>query len=571
MGGNVPEWLKKFFDNIKTQWRKWSLVQKLILAGIIVMVIAGIVALFSISASPTMVPVIDAPIRDVDTQDRIITRINAEGVRTSVSSAGIIMVPDEQTARRIRSLLIREDLIPSGTDPWAIFDRDRWTITDFERNVNLQRAITQMVTDHIKALDDVDDANVTLVMPERTLFESDQNPVSASVTIFPKPGSDITQNRKKIEGIQKLLKTAVAGLQDENITISDQSGNILNDFAGMAEMDRISLVERGQKMIRALEAEYRARVLSSLQSIFSSARVRDLNIKIDMDLSKRAVSTREYIPYVVQPRTPGLSYDDSKIQESVTRSKTTSETTWIGTGFNPEGPSGMEGQTPPAYRDMSNLNGEVTQKTLVQNEEIGERTTQEEKTPNIDRITISANIDGVWKIKRDEKGTPVITNGSIEREYTPVSDEQLRSATALIQNAVGYDAARGDSVSVQSIQIDRSVQFAEEDMAYFKQRQMRLVFILLLAGLLLLLLSFFIFRIISREIERRRRADEDARARREQELRENALMQAEEDEVQVTMSVEERNRLDLQESIANTAREHPEDVASLIRTWLLEE
>lgn len=535
------------------------------------MVIAGIVALFSISASPTMVPVIDAPIRDVDTQDRIITRINAEGVRTSVSSAGIIMVPDEQTARRIRSLLIREDLIPSGTDPWAIFDRDRWTITDFERNVNLQRAITQMVTDHIKALDDVDDANVTLVMPERTLFESDQNPVSASVTIFPKPGSDITQNRKKIEGIQKLLKTAVAGLQDENITISDQSGNILNDFAGMAEMDRISLVERGQKMIRALEAEYRARVLSSLQSIFSSARVRDLNIKIDMDLSKRAVSTREYIPYVVQPRTPGLSYDDSKIQESVTRSKTTSETTWIGTGFNPEGPSGMEGQTPPAYRDMSNLNGEVTQKTLVQNEEIGERTTQEEKTPNIDRITISANIDGVWKIKRDEKGTPVITNGSIEREYTPVSDEQLRSATALIQNAVGYDAARGDSVSVQSIQIDRSVQFAEEDMAYFKQRQMRLVFILLLAGLLLLLLSFFIFRIISREIERRRRADEDARARREQELRENALMQAEEDEVQVTMSVEERNRLDLQESIANTAREHPEDVASLIRTWLLEE
>jgi flagellar M-ring protein FliF len=567
----VPEWLKKFFDNIKTQWRKWSLVQKLVLVGIIIAMVAGIAALFSISASPTMVPVIDAPIRDIDAQYRIVTRINAEGVKTSVSSTGVIMVQDEQTARRMRSLLIREDLIPSGTDPWAIFDRDRWTITDFERNVNLQRAITQMVTDHIKALDDVDDANVTLVMPERTLFVADQNPVSASVIIFPKPGSDIIQNRKKIEGIQKLLKTAVAGLQDENITISDQSGNILNDFAGMAEIDRISLVERGQKMIRSLEAEYRARVLSSLQSVFTPARVRDLNIKIDMDLSKKAVSTIEYLPYVIQSRTPGLSYDDSEVQPSVTRSKTTSETTWKGTGFTPEGPSGVEGQTPPAYKDMSNLYGEVTQKTLVDNEEIGERTTQEEKTPNIDRITVSANIDGVWKIKKDEKGNPVITNGSIEREYTPVSDEQLRSATALIQNAVGYDAVRGDSVSVQSIQIDRSAQFVEEDAEYFKRKQMQFVVILLLIGLLLLLASFFIFRVVSREIERRRRAEEDERARREQELRENALMQAEEDEMQVAMSVEERNRLDLQESIAKTAKEHPEDVASLIRTWLLEE
>jgi flagellar M-ring protein FliF len=567
----VPEWLKKFFDNIRTLWRKWSLVQKLILAGIIIAVIAGIVALFSISASPTMAPVIDAPIHDVDAQYRIVTRINAEGIKTSVSSTGIIMVQDEQTARRMRSLLIREDLIPSGTDPWAIFDRERWTTTDFERNVNLQRAITQMVTDHIKALDDVDDVNVTLVIPERTLFASDQNPVSASVIIFPKPGSDIIQNRKKIEGIQKLLKTAVAGLQDGNITISDQSGNILNDFVGMAEIDRISLVERGQKMIRSLEAEYRARVLSSLQSVFTSARVRDLNIKIDMDLSKKAVSITEYIPYIVQARTPGLSYDDSIIQQSVTRSKTTSKTTWKGTGFTPEGPSGVEGQTPPAYKDISNLYGEVTQETLIDNEEIGERTTQEEKTPNIDRITVSANIDGVWKIKRDEKGNPVITNGSIEREYTPVSDEQLRSATSLIQNAVGYDAARGDSVSVQSLQIDRSTQFAEEDAEYFKHKQMQFVVILLLIGVLLLLLSFFIFRVIAREIERRRRAEEDERARREQELRENALMQAEEDEVQVSMSVEERNRLDLQESIAKTAKEHPEDVASLIRTWLLEE
>jgi len=37
------------------------------------------------------------------------------------------------------------------------------------------------------------------------------------------------------------------------------------------------------------------------------------------------------------------------------------------------------------------------------------------------------------------------------------------------------------------------------------------------------------------------------------------------------MSVEERKRLELQENAVNMAKEHPEDVALLIRTWLMEE
>jgi flagellar M-ring protein FliF len=48
-------------------------------------------------------------------------------------------------------------------------------------------------------------------------------------------------------------------------------------------------------------------------------------------------------------------------------------------------------------------------------------------------------------------------------------------------------------------------------------------------------------------------------------------MQAEEEGMDVSISVEERARMELLESVANMAKEHPEDVAQLIRTWLLEE
>lgn len=571
----MNEWMRRIIAQVKNLWGKWSLVQRIVLIGVAMAVIGGLAALFSVSSAPTMAPVIDAPIRDEAALDRIITRINEEGVKTQVSAAGIVQVPDEKTARRMRSLLIREDLIPSGTDPWAIFDRERWTITDFERNVNLRRAITQMVTDHIKAIDDVDDANVTIVAPERELFRSDQNPVTASVIIIPKPGSDITdpsRNRKKIEGIQKILKFAVEGLIDDNIVITDQAGLILNDFTGMAAMDRLTLIEREQKIIHQQEAQYRAIVLTALQNTFTADRVRDLNLKIDMDMSKKAIDTEEFFPITKRPDNPDTPYDDSELADSVTRSISTSNTTWRGTGYNPEGPAGVEGQTPPAFKDMSNLYGEMTQATNTHNEEINKRVTQEERSPQIDRITVSVNIDGQWKWKYDEKGDPVVLpDGTIDREYTPVLPEVLRSTQLLIQSAVGYNAGRGDSVTVQNIPFDRTREFAEQDAAYFRRKQIQTTVLIFLSGLVILLISFIVFRMIQREIERRRRLEAEERARREAAIREGAIANAEEEGVEVSMSVEDRARMELLESVTNMAKEHPEDVAQLIRTWILEE
>ena len=566
------EWFKKLVAQIGGLWGKWSMLQRVILVGIVVVAAAGIGVMVSVSSSPTLVPVIDAPIRDDAARDRIVTRINQEGVKATVTPAGVVQVPDEATAQRMRGILIREDLIPQGTDPWAIFDRDRWTITDFERNVNLQRAIKQMVTDHIKALDDVDNADVNIVVPADRLFASEQNPVTASVIITPKPGSDIIQNRKKIEGIQKLLKFAIEGLTDENIVITDQTGLVLNDFAGLADWDRLTRIDRENKMIRQLEAQYRAKILTSLQKTFTADRVRELDIKISMDMSQKSINTEEFFPITRKPRTPGSPYDDSELLDSVTRSKATSTTSWEGTGFNPEGPAGVEGQTPPAYKDMSNLYGKVNQVTEKVNEEINSRKTQEEKSPEIDRVTVSVNIDGTWKWKYDDKRNPVIgEDGSIERVYTPISPEDLRATQTLIQNAIGYSAARGDSVTVHNIQFDRTKEFSDEDSAYFRKKQIETTVMIFLIGLAVLLIAFILFRTISREIERRKRLEAEERARREEALRQQALMQAEEEGMDVSISVEERTRMELQEAVANMTKEHPEDAAQLIRTWLLED
>jgi len=572
----MNEFFRKLFARITALWAGWSGKQRVMVGVIAVVLIGLVVVLMRVSASPVLVSVIDAPINDEAARDRIVLRLNQENVRVTVTPTGLIQVADEATARRMRTILIREDLIPTGIDPWAVFDRERWTITDFERNTNFRRAQQAMIVEHIRAIDDVDDVGIQIVWPERELFRSMQNPVSVSVRITPKPGSDITispQNRSKIEGIQKLLQFAIEGLQPEYIVITDHTGVILNDFQGLAASDRLSLIEQETKIIRRLELQYQDAILSSLQRIFSSNRVRDLNIKIDMDMSKVTVDSSEVYPITIRPRTPDLAYDDSLVVESVTISETVSETTWRGTGFIPEGPTGVEGHVTPAFRDMSNLYGEVSQTTRTNNEEINQRSISEERSPQINRVTVSVNIDGVWRWKYDSKGNPVVLpDNSIEREYTPVSADILRYAEDLIRGAIGYNSARGDSVIVTSIPVDRTEDFKAEDDAYHRQKQIQTTVIVFIAGLTLLLFGFMLFRMISREMERRKRLAEEERARREQMLRESAMAEAESgDGMDVSISLEERTRMELMESAINLAKEHPEDAAQLIRTWLIEE
>ncbi len=567
----MNEWFKKTVTQIKTLWSKWTLIQKGILAAVVVAAVVIIVLLTSWSAKPSLVPLIDTPVTDATARERIILRLNEENVKATVSQSGVISVSDEQTARRMRAILLREDLIPQDTDPWALFDIERWTRTDFERNIDKRRAILEEVRKHIKALDDVDDASVVVNLPEDKLFKADQNPVTASVILYPKPGSDISTNRKKIEGIQKLLKYAVEGLTDDNITIADNSGNILNDFAGMKDFDRLSIIEKQQKIIAKLEAQYEIKILNILQKTYGTDRVRDLSIKIDMDMSEKTAETVEYLPFQLRADNPETPYDESEVRASVTRSSETATTTYQGTGFNPEGPSGVEGQTAPSYRDTSNLTGLSTQSIVRTNEEIGSRRTSEIVSPEMGRRTVSVNIDGQWRKKKDAKGNLIIKDGQIEREYIPIPDEELQKATQAVQNAIGYNALRKDSVSVLNIQFDRMGEFEKEDEAYFRAVQRRWILLISLAGLALLLLIFIIYRIVSREIERRKRLREEELLRQHQLEREKALWEAEQAGMEVSMSVEEMKRRELLENVINNAREHPEDVALLLRTWLMEE
>jgi flagellar M-ring protein FliF len=573
----MNDFMKNFLDRITTVWKKWTGVQRIIFSALVGGALAGIVLLAGISASPSMVPLLYRSITNEQEMARITQRLDKEGIFYQQTADARILVSDSKTAQAMRSILAREDLIPKGTDPWQIFDVERWTITDFERNVNLRRAVTKTLEQHITALEDVDAASVTIVVPEDKLFSEDRNPVTASIIITPKPGSDFIENRKKIEGIVKLVQFAVEGLKNENITITDHRGLVLNDFTGMAAVDRLELTKREMKTTRDLEAQYKKSILTALKQIYGEDRVQIINLDISLDTGKKTIATEEHFPIVINPDNPKTPYDESAAEGakvlSITLSKQIQDERFEGTGFNPEGPPGQEGQTPPAYKDLESMVGRYTKSAVTQNEVVNKRLINEERAPwEIRRVTCAVAIDGVWKWKYNEKGEVVLKNdGSIDREYVPVSEEELAKARALVEHAVGISRERGDSVTVQHIVFDRTARHQKEDRDYRSKLQMQRTILYVLISVAVLLISFIVFRLVSREIERRRRLREEELARQHQAMREAALRSAEEEGSQVEMSVEDRTRLEMQENAVNMAREHPEDVAQLIRTWLMEE
>ncbi len=569
----MNDWLKRLMEQARGLWARWNTTQKIILFSVIGAGILVIVLIAAFSAAPAMVPLISQPITDENARIRIANKLDEMGIRYQLRADNVFYVADEKTAYRVHDILFEENLVPTGTDPWALFDMERWTTTDFERDVNLQRAITSQLEQHILALGDVDNASVTLVIPKKELFTEDQEPTTASVIVTPSPGSDLTENRKKIEGMQKLIQFAVPGLTAENIIIADQNGVQLNDFTGLAEVDRLELTKRELRVKQQLETQMRAKILASLASIYGSDRVEIPNVTIDLDMSKESATAEEYSGITITPDNPKTPWYDGVVVETLPRSSEVTSESFQGTGFTPEGPPGQEGQTPPAYKDLSSLVGKYEKNSTITNNELNKTTTQTEKQPwSIKRLTIGVAIDGVWQRQYDQSARLILEpDGRIRRVYTAMSPQDVSRAENLIKGAIGFEATRGDQVTVENIPFNHQRLFEEEDSVYRRQIAMRRTLYWVAAGVGALLLIALIYRLAAREVERRRRLREEELARQHQAMREAALRTAEEQGVEVELSVEDRARMEMQENAANMAREHPEDVAQLIRTWLVEE
>ncbi len=483
-----------------------------------------------------------------------------------------IVVSDEAASAYLRMKIGQAGILPSDIKGWELFDTQTWTTTDFERDVNKRRAIIGEITRHIKLLDDVEDVSIQVTMPEPQLYLDNEEPYTASVIITPAPFSDILTSKKKIQGIINLIAFGVDRLKPEGVVVTDNHGNILSDFESDEDVTYLTRAKEEWKIKERLRLSMQGEITKKLKAVLGDDKV-DVAVEIELDFDQKKVEKTEFIPIIKRQDNPETPYDETEVEINVVRSEKDTSEYFEGVGFVPEGPPGVEPNIPPGYKEALGEGTRYEKTESVKNYEVSQQVSSIESAPyKIQRVSVAIWVDGIWKKAYHEDGKPVITEeGGIKRDYFERTPEEMKSFEEIVKGSIGFNAARKDTVVVQNIQFDRTMEFELED-AYLKKReQMKKTLVSALIALFSIFIITLAYRAIAREVARRKRIKEEELARQQQLMREAALKSAEEEGAEVELSAEEKARLEMQENVMSLARDHPEEVAKLIRTWLAEE
>ena len=349
--------------------------------------------------------------------------LSAAGVKYEAKGDGsTIMVPRDKVAST-RLMLSSKGLPTSGSVGYEIFDNSSALgQTDFVQNLNRQRALEGELARTIRSLDGVTFARVQLVMPKRQLFDEDEEQPSASVVIG-LAGRDPAADQ--VRALQNLVAGAVPELKPERVTIVDQNSRLLgggdgSDVAGAeAEEHRT-----------ATEDEIKKRVKELVEGVVGPGKAR-VQVTADLDLSQVTTQEEKYDPDGQVVRSTQTTDDNSKQSDGTTAGQVSASANVPGTpgATNTNGSSGTS-----ADRTEETTNYEIsktTKTTIVQ-------------PGTIKRLSVAVAVDGITPV--DAKGQP--------GTYSPRSAEEMQHIQDLVRSAVGFDATRGDQISVINVRFE---------------------------------------------------------------------------------------------------------------------
>lgn len=113
------------------------------------------------------------------------------------------------------------------------FDKGDLTASREEKRIKLVRSQQGELARLIKKIDPIEDASVSIAIPEQTIFRTDEKPITASVQVSLPSGTTLTHDQ--VRAIANLVVGSVQGLDDKHLSVSDTNGHtyssILNSGA----------------------------------------------------------------------------------------------------------------------------------------------------------------------------------------------------------------------------------------------------------------------------------------------------------------------------------------------------
>ncbi|MBS4763993.1 flagellar basal body M-ring protein FliF [Brachyspira aalborgi] len=565
----MQDFINKLISQVKNIFSKTTKVQKAIVIGILVVALGAIIATIILSSRRTGTLLFQKALSQEDARN-VISVLEASNIKYQYRN-GFITLNNMSDKAKAELELVKEGKMPTSLDGWELFDSPRIGITDVELDINKRRSLTKAITQLLTKLEFVQEATVDLAFPKKEYLTDVDAPVTASVVIKAEPfKEEILRDPKTVRGLQRLIAMGVDKLQPEFVTITDSVGLVLTDFTDEAANLKLKVAQEELKIVDRERKKIENKIRQTLGRIYTN-RV-ETTIALELIWDEVTITNNSVMPIVLKEDDPSTPYDDSIITNKVQVSSRTVTEDWKGQQFIPQGAAGAEENVPPGYKDKTDRWQTYTKTDTQDNYELSKRYEAIKKgSYQIGKISAAVALDGRWTRVYDERGNPIITNGtSYVREYHPVSAEEIRNVTSLVQAAIGYNLKRGDQVSVTHLQFDHWDRFDAEDARIMRNNFIKKTLVIAMISLLALFILVLIVRAIQKELARRRRLREEELERKQMEMRRQAMMNVNEEPI-TEMNLEDAARKKLMEEVIRVSHERPEDVAQLLRTWMADD
>ena len=408
----------------------------------------------------------------------------------------------------------------------------------------------------IRTLDLVAGARIHLILPKRELFQRDTREPSASVILTMRGGRRLEANQ--VLAIQHLAAAAVPQLMPSRISIVDDQGALLargveEDIAGGGGVSRID------EFRIAFERRLKTNIETMLERSLGAGKVW-AEVSVDLNYDQVTRNEEFFDPNGQVVRSTQTIEDANEARDA----RGAQPVTVAQNLPDAEGAGDVAGvNATNSLRTEETVNFEITRTMTETVTDAGALT----------RLSVAVMVDGTYiGIAPDDS-------------YVARSEEELTQITDLVRSAVGFDADRGDQVSVINMKFARvetpEVVEVEPFLGLGRDEYFRVAELMIFAIIAMLVVLLVLRPLVSRALSIAQAQAQAAAAEQAAEAQLIAQQQValaapgmegepvSEVEQMIDMAqVEGRVRASSLKKVGELVDSHPEETLAIIRNWL---
>ncbi len=341
-------------------------------------------------------------------------------------TSGTVMVPAGKV-NELRLKLAGEGLPRgAGTGFELLEKKSSFGTSQLIEQARYQRAIEGEIARSVTSIQNIRSARVHLALPKQSAFVRKRKKASASVVVSLYSGRALTKGQ--VEAIVHLVASSVPLLESGNVTVVDQKGRLLSSEADGSD---IYLTSKQFDYKKQVENHLMERVQAILSPLVGPSGMRaQISADIDFTVTER---TRESF----NPDLPSLRSEQTQEEQSQL-----SAVQGVPGALSNQPPAA--GTAPEVASDNVSGGGSSplnSRKSSTRNFELDKTISHTRlSSGELRRLSVAVVIDHQQILQQDAS--------FLAKAY---SEEDVLRMTNLVKQAVGFDASRGDTVSISNI------------------------------------------------------------------------------------------------------------------------